>query len=232
MRRARSWLVRGPLPVGDLCDIIGGYRGNFDGVCRKTVDAYARCLTVLPDGRLVSEVVFRDDAGEADSQTIFTPKNVMIGGTALAAAGFGVGALVHREKLQRLFKSGNSNGVATTPNKRTQHGSKSLRTLLEDYERLNIRQACAEGRVDPTNVSVWANRSGLWVPVDISGLWGRKLSQSLCSWLVMGMFGFSRAQYEAMLNDGNSTAAIEVYRHKMRDHYAILMRLPAKFQNN
>ena len=54
MRGARSWLVRGPLPVGDLCDIIGGYRGNFDGVCRKTVDAYARCLTVLPDGRLVS----------------------------------------------------------------------------------------------------------------------------------------------------------------------------------
>jgi hypothetical protein len=119
-----------------------------------------------------------DFQDETNTQPIFTTKNAILGGTALASAGLGVGAAVHREKLQRLFNSRNLDTMTTRPNKRTQqggmegaHGSKSLQTLLKDYERLNIRQACVEGRVDPTNVSVWANRSGIWNQVDISELW-------------------------------------------------------------
>ena len=175
------------------------------------------------------KVDFQD---ETDAQTIFTTKNAILGGTALAAAGLGVGAGVHREKLQRLFKSGNLDKVAPRPKERTKQGSmegahrsKSLRTLLKDYERLNIRQACVDGRVDPTNVSVWANRAGVWNQVDISELWGRRLKQSLCRELAVNMFGLSRAQYEAMLHNGD---LITVYRHKNRDRYAILLRLPVK----
>lgn len=175
------------------------------------------------------KVDFQD---ETNTQPIFTTKNAILGGTALASAGLGVGAAVHREKLQRLFNSRNLDTMTTRPNKRTQqggmegaHGSKSLQKLLKDYKRLNIRQACVEGRVDPTNVSVWANRSGIWNQVDISELWGRRLKQSLCRELAVNMLGLSRAQYEAMLHNGD---LITVYRHKNRDHYAILLRLRVK----
>lgn len=176
------------------------------------------------------KVVFKD---ETDPQTILTTKNAIIGSTALTAAGLGVGVVVHREKLQRLFKSGNSNEVATNPNKRTQqggkgdvHGREALRAFLKDYERLTFHDACVTRRVNPTDLTVWANRSGIWSQVDISDLWGRRLKQSLCRALVMNMFGLSSAQYEAMRDNVNGSIAL--YRHKKRDHYAILLRLPTK----
>jgi hypothetical protein len=116
------------------------------------------------------------------------------------------------------------------------HGSKALRTFLKDYERLAIQDACAQGRVDPTNLKVWANRSGVWRPVDLPAFWGRKSEQSLCRELIMRTFGLTGAQYEAMrdgFDDVESTDAIGVYRQKKdRNQYAIVLRLPANAPDN
>ena len=116
------------------------------------------------------------------------------------------------------------------------HGSKALRVFLKDYERLAIQDACAQGRVDPTNLKVWANRSGVWRPVDLPAFWGRKSEQSLCRELVMRTFGLTNTQYEAMrdgFDDVESTDAIGVYRQKKdRNQYAIVLRLPANAPDN
>jgi WD40 repeat protein len=60
--RMTKYLIEGPLPIKDLCDIISAYNAAFEGRFRRSLLVGLKCMTSLvelPDGKLVSS---SDDA--------------------------------------------------------------------------------------------------------------------------------------------------------------------------
>lgn len=55
--RTTKYLIEGPLPIKDLCDIISAYSAVFEGRFRRSLLVGSKCMTSLvelPDGKLVS----------------------------------------------------------------------------------------------------------------------------------------------------------------------------------
>ena len=118
------------------------------------------------------------------------------------------------------------------------YGTRALDSFLENYQRVNIQEACDESKkaFDLQKLVVWANSAGKWERVAVPDRW-RIEPRSICRAVVTKVFGLSAEQYEAMrdvLDDNRSTDRMGIYRRKDQpDAYAIVLRLPNrdKYEN-
>lgn len=87
--------------------------------------------------------------------------------------------------------------------------------------------------VDLKKLMIWVNRTGRWEPIDASVQF-RKSKASICREVVMKVFGFSGAQYDAIrdaLDDVDSGGMMGIYKHENNPgQYAIVLRLPVGTQ--